>query len=101
MPASSPRAEPPEPAWTPDAVIRTKLQSPPLRSESVLRPRLVARLNSALARPLALLSAPVGFGKTTLVVEWLAQQRIPAAWITLDARDNHLGRFGLNFVAAL
>ncbi|MGQ0602422.1 MAG: hypothetical protein ACT4QE_12100, partial [Anaerolineales bacterium] len=61
----------------------------------------MAPLNSALTRPLALLSAPVGFGKTTLVVEWLAQQRLPCAWITLDARDNHLGRFGLNLVAAL
>jgi LuxR family maltose regulon positive regulatory protein len=101
MSASSPRADPPESAWTPDAVIRTKLQSPPLRADTLSRPALMARLDGVLTRPLALLSAPIGYGKTTLAAEWAAQCGRPTAWVTLEGRDNHLGRFGLNVVAAL
>jgi LuxR family maltose regulon positive regulatory protein len=56
------------------SILTTKLHIPPLRSKHVLRPRLIERLNDSTQRKLILVSAPAGFGKTTLVAEWLADQ---------------------------
>ena len=53
-------------------ILATKLYIPPPRSKIVLRPRLIERLNEGLVGKLTLLSAPAGFGKTTLVSEWVA-----------------------------
>ena len=53
-------------------ILATKLYIPPLRPKVVSRPRLIERLNEGLHRKLTLISAPAGFGKTTLVSEWLA-----------------------------
>jgi LuxR family maltose regulon positive regulatory protein len=53
------------------ALLTTKLHIPPLRSELVPRPRLIQRLNAGLQRKLTLISAPAGFGKTTLVSHWV------------------------------
>ncbi len=76
-------------------LLATKLHVPPPRPNAVPRPRLIARLNEGLTRPVTLLSAPPGFGKTTLLSIWLDQ--LPAstrvAWITLDAADNDPARF--------
>ena len=58
-----------------DALLRTKLYIPPLRPEWVSRPRLLERLDAGLDRKLTLVSAPAGFGKTTLIGEWLATHR--------------------------
>jgi LuxR family maltose regulon positive regulatory protein len=52
-------------------LLATKLYVPPLRPELVPRPRLVERLNAGLQRKLTLVSAPAGFGKTTLIAEWI------------------------------
>ncbi len=66
-----------------------------------MRSRLIERLNEGLHRKLTLVSAPAGFGKTTLVSAWLASCDQPAAWLSLDAKDNDPVRFLTYFVAAL
>jgi len=83
-------------------LLRTKLYLPSGRPHLVARARLIARLNEGLTRPLTLLSAPPGFGKTTLLGEWVAQQgKLPVAWLVLDADDNDPVRFWSYFIAAL
>ena len=82
-------------------ILATKLYIPPVRPNSVLRPRLIARLNEGLHRKLTLISAPAGFGKTTLVTEWIAERARPVAWLSLDERDNDLTRFLTYLIAAL
>ena len=82
-------------------ILATKLYIPPPRPKAVLRPRLIERLNEGLHRKLTLISAPAGFGKTTLVSEWLAGCERPAAWLSLDEGDNDPTRFLTYLVAAL
>ena len=74
-----------------------------LRPNLVPRPKLIERLNQGLelGHKLSLISAPAGFGKTTLVSEWLAGCARPAAWLSLDERDNDPTRFLAYLVAAL
>lgn len=84
-----------------DSLLRTKLYLPSARPGLVARPRLTARLNGALTRPLALLSAPPGFGKTSLLSEWIEQRKPLVAWLALDADDNDPVRFWEYFIAAL
>jgi LuxR family maltose regulon positive regulatory protein len=79
--------------------IRAKLLIPRLTPDLVPRPQLVARLNAGLVRKFTLISAPPGFGKTTLLGEWLQQASCPAAWVTLDEGDDDLYTF-LNYVVA-
>src|SRR5215469_11028124 len=88
-------------AGMPTPILATKLYVPPLRSEMVSRPRLLARLNEGLHRKLILISAPAGFGKTTLISEWLVACERPAAWLSLDDQDNDPARFLTYLVAAL
>ena len=87
----------------PAAILATKLYVPPLRRRIVLRPRLVERLNEGLAagHRLTLVSAPAGFGKTTLVSEWVAGCGRPVAWLSLDEGDSDPSRFQTYLVAAL
>ena len=85
----------------PTPILATKLYIPPLRPNVVIRPRLLERLNEGLHRSLILLSAPAGFGKTTLVSEWLAGGPRPAAWLSLDEGENDPARFLTYLVAAL
>ena len=87
----------------PAGMLSTKLFIPPPGPRLVQRPRLTQRLNDALTRPLTLLSAPAGFGKTTLLVEWYrgAGRRLPLAWLSLDADDNDPAQFLKYFVAAI
>jgi len=79
-------------------ILATKLYVPPARPDIVARPRLVARLNEGLGRKLILISAAAGFGKTTLLSEWVAAlhslplplgegPRVRAAWLSLDEDD--------------
>ena len=82
-------------------ILATKLYVPPLRPEMVSRPRLLARLNEGLHCKLILISAPAGFGKTTLISEWLAACERPAAWLSLDAGESDPIRFLTYLVAAL
>ncbi len=110
----------------PAPILATKLYVPPPRPDIVPRPRLIDRLNAGLSRTpsVTLISAPAGFGKTTLVSEWLNQKAeggrmkdessaaafhpsafIPhpfkVAWLSLDEGDNDLTRFLTYLVAAL
>ncbi len=84
-------------------LLSTKLFIPSTRPELVSRPHLIARLNEGLKRTpgMTLISAPAGFGKTTLVSEWLANCTRPAAWVSLDEGDNDPARFLTYLVAAL
>jgi LuxR family maltose regulon positive regulatory protein len=82
-------------------LLTTKLYIPPTRPEFVSRPRLIERLSEGLHRKLTLVSAPAGFGKTTLVSDWLRQLDVPIAWVSLDESDNDPVRFLTYFVAAL
>ncbi len=82
-------------------LLATKLFLPRARAALVLRPRLVKLLEAALTHPLTLVSAPAGFGKTTLVATWAQQQPLPVAWLSLDAADNDPNRFLRYLIAAL
>ncbi len=82
-------------------ILSSKLQTPSLRPDLVKRPRLIAHLNNGLHRKLTLISAPAGFGKTTIIRSWIAGSDRPAAWLSLDARDNDPVRFLAYVVAAL
>jgi LuxR family transcriptional regulator, maltose regulon positive regulatory protein len=82
-------------------LLATKLYLPPPRANAVLRPRLMEQLNEGLRRKLTLVSAPAGFGKTTLVSEWLAGSDKATAWLSLDASDSDPKRFLTYFITAL
>ncbi|MFC2029201.1 LuxR C-terminal-related transcriptional regulator [Chloroflexota bacterium] len=115
-----------------DTLLTTKLYIPPFRADLVSRPHLVSRLNAALGpdghfiRKLTLVSAPAGFGKTTLLSEWVSQhidpvvypvaslgkepsvhdpqsiiRNLQVAWLSLDEADNEADRFLLHLIAAL
>jgi LuxR family transcriptional regulator, maltose regulon positive regulatory protein len=87
-----------------DFLLTTKFYLPPQRSRLVDRPRLLALLNEAVSKPLTLVSAPAGFGKTTLMSEWLhspAGKEYQTAWLTLDHDDNDPTRFLLYLTAAI
>jgi LuxR family maltose regulon positive regulatory protein len=83
------------------SILATKLYIPPTRPNIVLRSRLIERLNEGLQHKLTLISAPAGFGKTTLVSEWVAGSKQPVAWLSLDEGDNDPTRFLTYLVAAL
>lgn len=85
----------------PIPILKTKLYAPPVRREVVPRPHLLDQLTAGLHGRLTLVSAPAGFGKTTLVSTWLAELDRPAAWLSLDAQDNDLARFLTYLVSAL
>src|SRR5574341_1421771 len=84
-------------------ILATKLYIPPTRPQLVPRPRLIERLSEGLRRTpgVTLISAPAGFGKTTLVSEWVAGCERPVAWLSLDEGDNDPARFLTYLVAAL
>ncbi len=83
-------------------LLSIKLQRPAPPPKYVQRPDLNRRLDEGLAlgRPLTLVSAPAGFGKTTCISAWLAEAEVPSAWLTLNAEDNDPGRFFSYLVAA-
>ncbi len=117
-PSLSPEPVPPEPvppgplppapaSAVPAALLETKFYVPRARRDRVPRPRLAERLDRGSASKLMLVSAPAGFGKTTLLSEWLAagpavpaDQRL-AAWLSLDRADNDLASFWTYVIAAL
>jgi len=69
-------------------MLLTKLHIPPTGNNIVHRTELYEKLNLGLSRKLILISAPAGFGKTTIVSDWIYQNKIPAAWFSLDNGDN-------------
>lgn len=82
-------------------LIKTKLMIPPLRPGLVTRESLFRRLDEGLSRKLILISAPAGYGKTTLLSAWVRQTRLPAAWLALEEGDNDPNRFAAYFQAAV
>jgi class 3 adenylate cyclase len=117
-------AQPTNPPAPTSPLLTTKLYVPPARPNLVPRPRLIARLQSGLTGKLTLLAAPAGFGKTTLLSDWLAPNdergtinnersaahvhrssfivhRLDVAWVSLDAGDNDPPRFWSYVCAAL
>jgi LuxR family maltose regulon positive regulatory protein len=82
-------------------LLQTKLFVPSARPELVTRPRLIELLNAESHRRLTLISAPAGFGKTTLVGEWVGHVGHPVAWLSLDESDNDPTRFLTYLVTAL
>ena len=94
-----------------EPLLSTKFYIPPTRSKIVTRPRLIERLNAGLHHKLTLISAPAGFGKTTLVSEWVGELLTDVengkgttnrvAWLSLDEGDNDTNRFLIYTIAAL
>jgi LuxR family transcriptional regulator, maltose regulon positive regulatory protein len=88
-------------------LLATKLYMPPLRPKAVPRPSLIFRLNEGLlqdkgfGRKLTLISAPAGFGKTTLVSQWVVSCGLPVAWLSLDKGDNEPARLLEYLVSAI
>jgi LuxR family maltose regulon positive regulatory protein len=94
----------------PDSLLLTKFYVPQLRPEYLSRPQLIRRLDEALGRKFTLICAPAGYGKTTLLAEWIAarpsraatgQRNLSLAWLSLDAADSDPARFFAYLVAAL
>jgi LuxR family maltose regulon positive regulatory protein len=86
-----------------DILLATKLHIPPLHNSLVNRPRLIQRLNDGIAqgRRLILISAPAGYGKSTLLSDWVSQVGLPVAWLSLEKGENTPIRFWNYFITAL
>lgn len=88
-----------------EILLQTKLYIPSTRQNLVSRPHLSARLNEGLNGRFTLVSAPAGFGKTTLIADWGKQLEASGvcrlAWVSLDQNDNDLVRFFTYFIVAL
>jgi LuxR family maltose regulon positive regulatory protein len=74
-------------------LLKTKISIPRLPGEFVHRPRLTERIHQGVKGPLTLISAPAGFGKTNLLIEWTKETTLPVAWLTIDSDDNDTSRF--------
>ena len=85
------------------ALLAAKFHRPAAPRHAVPRPALIARLNDGLAagRPLTLIAAPAGYGKTTLAAEWVAGLGRPVAWLALDEAEADPARFFACLIAAL
>ncbi len=82
-------------------LLKTKLYIPSPPASRVVRSDLMAKLGQVSQNRLTLISAPAGFGKTSLLAEWIAETSLPVAWVSLDAEDNDPYRFLGYVVAAL
>src|SRR5690348_15944733 len=88
----------------PLGVLATKLLAPVPRPDEVPRPALLAAVRAGLSGRLVLITAPAGFGKTTLLAQWLASpdpRTAATAWLSVDAADNDPARFRLHLLATL
>jgi LuxR family maltose regulon positive regulatory protein len=85
------------------SLLTTKLNIPSAQPQIVRRPRLIERLREGLNYKLVLVSAPAGFGKTTLISEWIRSSRplIPTAWLSLEEGENDPIRFWDYLIASL
>lgn len=84
-----------------EQLLTTKLFIPSTSPDLVSRPRLIERLNEGLHHKLTLISAPAGYGKTSLAIEWLRGLQVPYTWLALDEDDNDPTRFLTYLIAAL
>ena len=82
-------------------LLNTKLYRPPVTPDLEQRARLVERLQRDRQRPLTLISAPAGYGKTMLASMWLESCGCPSAWLSLDEADNDLHSFVSYLLAAV
>jgi LuxR family maltose regulon positive regulatory protein len=82
-------------------LLATKLHVPRPRAHLISRAHLIERLQRGVERALTLVSAPAGFGKTTLLSQWLAEGDMPVAWLSLEPEDNDPTRFLSYLIAAL
>ena len=85
-------------------LLETKLYVPRWRTGLVQRPRLIERLDEGTKRKVTLVSAPAGSGKSTVLAEWVAANRVEerhAAWVSLDQSDNDPSLFWGYFIAAM
>ena len=82
-------------------LLKTKLHIPKTRPDLIPRPRLIEQLNAGMDSKLILISAPAGFGKTTLLCDWVKETGLPKSWISLDEEDNDFTRFLTYLIAAL
>ena len=83
------------------SVASTKLYPPRVPSDLVRRHRLYELLNRDLNRPFTLVSAPAGYGKSTLIANWLKSLEVGAAWLSIEESDNNLRQFLIYLVAAV
>ena len=82
-------------------IIQTKLHQPPLPRGLVARPRLTDLLDRQPKCPLTLVSAPAGYGKSTLIASWAEASDLPVAWVSLDEHDSDIVIFISYLLAAL
>src|SRR5215207_3471474 len=82
-------------------ILRAKLYVPRYRANAVPRSRLHERLDEGAKHELTVVSAPAGFGKTTLLADWSQRSELPVAWVSLDERDDDPARFLLYLIAAI
>lgn len=82
-------------------ILETKLNRPHLPKRLVSRPDLIKRLSSGLSRKLTVISAPAGYGKTTLLCQWIGQINRPAAWYSIDKTDNDKVHFFTYLISAI
>ena len=82
-------------------LLHNKLMPPRLNPNVIRREDLLSRLDQGLSRKLTVVTAPTGFGKTTLVSMWLGSRPFASAWVTLDQTDNDANRFWMYIVSAL
>lgn len=83
------------------SLIQTKLYRPRKRSDLIARARLIERLNAGLSGKVTLICAPAGFGKTTLLAQWVQTINRPTAWLSLDEHNNEPRAFVRSLTAAL
>lgn len=82
-------------------LIKTKFQPPSTVRNPLVRSHLIQRLEAGHSRKLTLISAPAGYGKSTLINTWLASSNDPVAWLSLDTNDSDVGVFLRYLVAAV
>jgi LuxR family maltose regulon positive regulatory protein len=84
-----------------DLLLMTKFSVPPAHANLIERHRLIDQLTAGLDHALTLLSAPPGFGKTSLLSQWVQHSTMPVTWVTLDESDNDPVRFWHSIIIAL
>lgn len=84
-----------------DSFLEAKLHRPARRADWVHRDRLLQAMSQVCERPVTLIAAPAGYGKTTVIAQWLDEARPPAAWVSLDSGDNDPNQFWTHIATAI
>jgi LuxR family maltose regulon positive regulatory protein len=82
-------------------LLQTKFYTPQPQTSHIPRPQLVERINEGIERKLTLITAPAGFGKTSLLSQWVSQSRRSVSWLSLEEDDDEIARFLSYFILAL